>query len=75
MIRLWMRMTLTVAQAWRSANDRPYFFAGEAKGADVAAWQQAARAEAGICDGLTHAVALLDLVKAFDSIPLDWLVR
>ena len=75
LIRLWMRMRLSVAQAWQSANDRPYFFAGEAKGADVAAWQQAARAEAGICDGPTHAVALLDLVKAFDSIPWDWLVR
>ena len=38
LMRLWMRMRLPVAQAWQSANDRPYFFAGEAKGADVAAW-------------------------------------
>ena len=41
----------------------------------MAAWQQAARAEAGICDGLTHAVALLDVVKALNSIPWDRLVR
>ena len=48
LIRLWMRMRLPVAQAWQSANDRPYFFAGEAKGADVAAWKPAARAEVGV---------------------------
>ena len=30
LIRLWMRMRLPVAQAWQSANDRPYLFAGEA---------------------------------------------
>ena len=59
----------------QTANDRPYFFAGEAKGADVAACKQAARAEAGVCDGLDHAAALLDIVKAFDGVPWDWLVR
>ena len=75
LIRLWMRMRLPVAQAWQSANDRPYFFAGEAKGADVAAWKQAARAEVGAYDGLDHALALLDIVKAFDGVPWDWLVR
>ena len=75
LIRLWMRMRLPVAQAWQSANDRPYFFAGEAKGADVAAWKQAARAELGARDGLDHALALLDIVKAFDGVPWDWLVR
>ena len=72
LIRIWMRMRLPVAQAWQASNKRPYFFASEGKGAD-AAWQ-AARAE-GICDGLAHAVALLDIVKAFDGVPWDWLVR
>ena len=75
LIRLWMRMRLPIAQTWQAANDRPYFFAGEAKGADVAAWKQAARAEVAVCDGLDHAAALLDIVKAFDGVPWDWLVK
>ena len=63
-------MKLPIAQAWQAANDRPYFFAGET-GADVVAWKQAARAEAAVCDGLDHAAALLDIVKAFDGVPWD----
>ena len=39
LIRLWIGIRLPVAQPWQAANDRPYFFAGEAKGADVAAWK------------------------------------
>ena len=74
-ICLWMRMRLPVAQAWQLANDRPYFFAGKAKGGDVAARKQAARAEVGAYDGLDHALALLDIVKAFDGVPWDWLVK
>ena len=69
LIRLWMRLRLPVAQAWQSMNDRPYLFAVEAKGADVAAWKQAARAECSAYDGLGHALALLDIIKAFDGVP------
>ena len=75
LIRLWMRLRLPVAQAWQAANDRPYFFAGEAKGADVAAWKQAARAEISAYEKLGHALALLDIIKAFDGVPWDWLVK
>ena len=75
LIRVWMRIRLPVAQAWQAANDRPYFFAGEAKGADVAAWKQAARAEISAYDSLGHLLALLDIVKAFDGVPWDWLVK
>ena len=75
LIRLWMRIRLPVAQAWQAANDRPYFFAGEAKGADVAAWKQAARAEISAYTKLGHALALLDIIKAFDCVPWDWLVK
>ena len=75
LIRLWMRLRLSVAQAWQTANDRPYFFAGEAKGADVAAWKQAARAEISAYEKLGHALALLDIIKAFDGVPWDWLVK
>ena len=41
----------------------------------MAAWKQAARAEVAVCDGLDYAAALLDIVKAFDGVPWDWLVK
>ena len=75
LVRLWMRMRLPVAQAWQRSHERPYFYAGPAKGADVAAWKQAARAELGASLGQEHCIVLLDLVKAFERIPHDWLVR
>ena len=75
LVRLWMRVRLTVAQAWQTAHERPYFYAGPAKGADVAAWKQAARAELGAALNVDYGVVLLDLVKAFERVPHDWLVR
>eukprot|EP00973_Karenia_brevis_P063854 8876358-Karenia_brevis.AAC.1 len=44
-IRLWMRIRLDIARAWEVENSRPYFYAGRMKGAEVAAWKQAARGE------------------------------
>ena len=54
---------------------RPFFFAGIAKGADVATWKQAARAEMAAGSRAEYGIALLDLVKCFDTVPHDWLVR
>ena len=75
LVRLWMRIRLPVAQAWQRDHERPYFYAGPAKGADVAAWKQAARAELSSTLPLDYAIVLLDLVKAFERVPHDWLVR
>ena len=75
LVRIWMRVRLPVAQEWQRAHERPYFYAGPTKGASVAAWKQAARAELGASLRLDYAAVLLDLVKAFDRIPHDWLVR
>jgi len=45
------------------------------KGATIAAWKQAARAEWASCnDALGYVSNLLDLVKAFERVPHDWLV-
>ena len=74
LVRLWMRVRLPVAQAWQAANERAYFYAGPMKGAQVAAWKQAARAEMSRSRGLDYAAVLLDLIKAFETIPHDWLV-
>ena len=52
-------------------------YAGRGMGADVAAWKQAAAAELGMTmeEYASYADALLDLVKAFDKVPLWLLVR
>ena len=48
---------------------------GSRKGADVASWRQAARAElAASSNQFDCGCILLDLVKAFERFPYDWLV-
>ena len=73
--RVWMRSRRYIAQQWERANDRPYLYAGAAKGAEVAAWKQAARAELAVEGGASYAQVLLDLVKAFERVPHDILLR
>jgi hypothetical protein len=75
-IRWWMRARLDVVRAWQNKHERVYFYAGPGKGAKVASWKQAARAElAQAIPGTDYACSLLDMVKAFERVPLDWLVR
>lgn len=51
LLRVWMRSRRYIAQQWERANDRPYLYAGAAKGAEVAAWKQAVRAELAVRGG------------------------
>ena len=75
-IRLWMRVRLDVARTWQTENDREYFYAGPSKGATVAAWKQAARAELSSYSTSSEYVNnLLDLIKAFDRVPHDFLAQ
>ena len=73
--RLWMRARRNVAKKWEEENKRTWLYAGKGKGANVAAWTQAAAAEraAALRPSVEYAQALLDLVKAFDRVPL-WLL-
>ena len=75
--RIWSRVRRRCAREWEDKNQRPWLYAGKAKGANVVAWKQAMAAEAAAAAGPTvhHAEALLDLVKAFDRIPQWLLVR
>ena len=75
LVRIWMRARLPDATAWQALWNRPWLYAGPGRGADVAAWKQAARAESAAAFGLDYAAALLDLVKAFERVPHDLLVR
>ena len=45
MPRLWMRSRRIYATNWEKANSRDWIYAGVGKGADIAAWNQSARAE------------------------------
>ena len=62
---------------WEAKHKRPWLYAGKGMGANVAAWIQAAAAEraAALRPSVEYAQALLDLVKAFDRVPLWLLVR
>ena len=70
-----MRARREQAQLWERQHHRPYLYAGQAKGADVAAWKQAARAEHAEAASAHYAQVLLDLVKAFDRVPHHILMR
>lgn len=74
--RVWMRARRINATAWERINDRSWIYAGVGKGADIAAWNQSARADmAAIGRWKTGYVqALLDLVKAFGRVPYLLLV-
>ena len=73
--RLWMRTRRILAKQWEAKHKRPWLYAGKGKGANVAAWIQAATAEraAALRPSVEYAQALMDLVKAFDMVP-RWLL-
>jgi len=63
-----------VVRAWQSDNERPFFYAGPRKGAEVAAWKQAARAElAQTSKHLEYVNVMLDMIKAFERVSHEWL--
>jgi len=75
LVRIWARARSVVAKRWEAANARPQLYGGVGMGAQRAAWQAAFRAEnAALCGG-RHAQALLDLVKAFETVSHAVLVR
>ena len=75
--RLWMRARRRIAKAWEETQQRQYLYAGRGKGANVAAWKQAMTAQlaATQMNEVEYASAYLDLVKAFDRVPLWLLIR
>ena len=68
-IRLWSRARADIGRAWQAANSIPALFGGAGMGAQRAAWTIAARSEAAAAGALDTALGLLDLVKAFETIP------
>ena len=67
-VRVWFRLRAPYVREWERAHTRPFFFAGEARGADVALWLQAAHLEHAALSRRESAATLIDLVKAFDHV-------
>ena len=74
-IRLWMRSRVCIARAWEAANALPSLFGGAGMGAQRAAWEAAFAAELAALRCSDHVQVLLDLVKAFETVPHDKLVE
>ena len=64
-----MRTRIWLARAWEAAHALPEVFAGPDMGAQKAAWQASFSAESAALTGEDHAQGLLDLVKAFETVP------
>ena len=75
MVRIWMRARIIVARTWEAANAMPTVFGGAGMGAQKAAWQAAFDSESAALTGTHHAQSLLDLVKAFETVPHEVLAR
>ena len=69
LIRVWMRARVNHARAWEKEHASDSVFAGADMGAQKAAWQASYTAEAASLAGEDHAQALLDLIKAFETVP------
>ena len=74
--KVWAKARRNLALAWEQQVTRPYLYAGPGRGADHAAWKQAARAEhASTIRSAAYGMTLIDLVKAFDRVPWHVVVR
>jgi hypothetical protein len=67
-VRVWFRARSRHIRAWEQSHDRPYFYAGSARGGDTAAWLQAAIMENAALSRTAAAASLVDLVKAFERV-------
>ena len=70
-----MRARVYVARAWEAAHALPCLFGGAGMGAQRASWEAAFSSEFAGLSKQDHLQALLDLVKAFETIPRDLLVK
>ena len=67
--RLWFRTRLRATRVWEHLTALPSIFGGPGKGAQAAAHQVAFAAENAALTDNTFGASLLDLVKAFESVP------
>ena len=68
-IRDWMRARSSALRQWERQNDHEYIFGSAGKAAKRATWVSAWEAEAASSKDGLYAQALLDLAKAFETVP------
>ncbi len=68
-------MRAPLIQRWRMQNARPFNWAAPGRNAERAVWEQSLLDEAAMARGWCSASTLIDLVKAFEHIPLEVLWR
>ncbi len=74
-VRWWERLRAPLVQRWRLQNARPFNWAAPGRNAEKAVWEQSLLDEAAVARGWSSASTLVDLVKAFEHIPLEVLWR
>ncbi len=70
LVRWWERLRAPLIQQWRLRHARPFNWAAPGKNAEKAVWEQSLLDEAAANRGWSSASTLIDLVKAFEHIPL-----
>ena len=73
-VRVWMKARAEVAREWEELTAGPELYGCRNMGAQKAAWLEAFGAEAATAGGNAHAAALLDLTKAFETVPHRYLI-
>ena len=68
-IRVWMRARASALRRWESENDRGCIYGSAGKAAKRATWVSAWEAESAKSKEGLYAQALLDLAKAFETVP------
>ncbi len=68
-------MRAPLIQQWRLRHARPFNWAAPGRNAEMAVWEQSLIDEAAANKGWCSASTLIDLVKAFEHIPLEVLWR
>ncbi len=72
-VRWWEKIRGPEVQRWRVQHARPFNWAAPGRSAEKAVWQVSLRDEAAAARGQSSASSMLDLVKAFEHIPLETL--
>ncbi len=73
LVRWWEKLRAPMIQRWRAEHARPFNWAAPGRSAEKAVWEVSLRDEAAAARGMCSAATLIDLVKAFEHIPLETL--
>ena len=75
LVRIWGRARRIVIRQWEADNSRADIYGGQGRGAQRAAWEAALGAEHAHMTGLAFIQTLMDMVKAFGTVPHQQLIE